>query len=1028
MRHFLIGCLLIMNGSVLAQQFPVGAFKMYNAVVGENPPSHSYQLTKTFPLYQDAGFNVGLPFAAQYLGSQPQMISDQEITELLDAASAHNVKILLPHLLAQYASVQRFYYEASTDYFGTVIGTPIDDNNAEDIDPPVFYTRRPLQATTANQYMVRDIKYQPIHQWYLGNAYRAYFRLKVSRPTSIPVNTPVVDIELRDLLDNTKDQVLTITSGQFQADDTYYLFYIDFNGGMTCSTPIAPPQMPGASVPLDMSAFACFPHIFDLRVKWHGQVAVWLDNIRVDGSISNLNTSDPLTDAPSLFSGSFNTTIKNLAKKFNAHPALARFYLKDEPHPTQFRAFDFVNKRLREAAIENGVNPSTGKGLGQTAMVEHWFLPGTNDPYTRAVHETAPFELTPDIYRFRLNDPLPGQYQYTERTQLGDGVNFDRGFETAIERFKAAQNNSIFTESGTWWYYVNIGRWTADGGSREPYLTEIYAQVNLALAYGAKGLMYFHYWSKSDQSIIGLIDPSTLDPINSGSAFSVYGENKWNGIKVLNQRLGGAFGTTLMGLTWQDAISRHTLTHSPSSPLNKFSLLGGGQLTNVTANGDGQNETYVEVGHLKNVSTSQHYLMVVNRRTGPSDSRDISLEFNNSTPWALINVETGGSITIGVNGTYTVNFPPGEGRLLKIVEAPAAPTANAATNVTSNSFTANWTSVSGVAGYRLDVSMNSDFSSFISGYPNRDVGNVTSFSVTGLNPTTNYYYRVRSSNSAGVQSVDSNVRNVTTLVEPPAAPILSSPSNGAIGVSTSPTLSWSASAGADAYYVWTSSGQGGWVYPPTTTFELSLAYSTTYYWEVTASNSGGQNSSGAWQFTTENPPPPPVYTISASAGSGGSISPSGSIQVTQGNNQTFDISPNTGYLISDVVINGGSYGVVWQYTFGNVTSNHTISASFVPCTQLGAPQWAYATTDLYQRIDLSWDFLSGNCAGSHFNIYRRMAGSGSYELVGSQSYFSSWAYEDYPPPYFDIWEYLITTVDVLGRESAGTYVAGMMYY
>ncbi len=72
------------------------------------------------------------------------------------------------------------------------------------------------------------------------------------------------------------------------------------------------------------------------------------------------------------------------------------------------------------------------------------------------------------------------------------------------------------------------------------------------------------------------------------------------------------------------------------------------------------------------------------------------------------------------------------------------------------------------------------------------------------------------------------------------------------------------------------------------------------------------------------------YTITASAGSGGSISPSGAVVVKRGDDQTFSISPNTGYDISDVVVDGDSKGAVSSYRFSNVVSDHTISATFIP--------------------------------------------------------------------------------------------------
>jgi hypothetical protein len=75
----------------------------------------------------------------------------------------------------------------------------------------------------------------------------------------------------------------------------------------------------------------------------------------------------------------------------------------------------------------------------------------------------------------------------------------------------------------------------------------------------------------------------------------------------------------------------------------------------------------------------------------------------------------------------------------------------------------------------------------------------------------------------------------------------------------------------------------------------------------------------------------PTFTIFAMTGSGGTILPSGSIAVTQGENQHFDFVPNTGYEIDQVLVDGVSNASAvsaGSYTFVNVTANHTISVSF----------------------------------------------------------------------------------------------------
>ena len=71
-----------------------------------------------------------------------------------------------------------------------------------------------------------------------------------------------------------------------------------------------------------------------------------------------------------------------------------------------------------------------------------------------------------------------------------------------------------------------------------------------------------------------------------------------------------------------------------------------------------------------------------------------------------------------------------------------------------------------------------------------------------------------------------------------------------------------------------------------------------------------------------------TYTITASAGANGTISPAGAVTVNYGADQTFTITPSTGYHVADVLVDGVSVGAVTSYTFTNVTANHTIAASF----------------------------------------------------------------------------------------------------
>jgi carbonic anhydrase/acetyltransferase-like protein (isoleucine patch superfamily) len=70
------------------------------------------------------------------------------------------------------------------------------------------------------------------------------------------------------------------------------------------------------------------------------------------------------------------------------------------------------------------------------------------------------------------------------------------------------------------------------------------------------------------------------------------------------------------------------------------------------------------------------------------------------------------------------------------------------------------------------------------------------------------------------------------------------------------------------------------------------------------------------------------YTITASAGTGGTITPAGSVSVPSGSNQAYVVTPDSGYEISEVWIDGIPVGVAGSYTFTNVLANHMIAAAF----------------------------------------------------------------------------------------------------
>ncbi len=113
------------------------------------------------------------------------------------------------------------------------------------------------------------------------------------------------------------------------------------------------------------------------------------------------------------------------------------------------------------------------------------------------------------------------------------------------------------------------------------------------------------------------------------------------------------------------------------------------------------------------------------------------------------------------------------------------------------------------------------------------------------------------------------------------------------------------------------------------------------------------------------------YTIKATAGAGGSISPSGSVSVREGRDQTFTITPDKSYAVSNVKIDGKSIGAVKSYTFENVRRTHTIEVIFMKAN--GNPQtgvFVDVATGSYYEDAVDWAVGNGITQGTdatHFS-------------------------------------------------------------
>jgi O-glycosyl hydrolase len=192
------------------------------------------------------------------------------------------------------------------------------------------------------------------------------------------------------------------------------------------------------------------------------------------------------------------------------------------------------------------------------------------------------------------------------------------------------------------------------------------------------------------------------------------------------------------------------------------------------------------------------------------------------------------------------------------VSAPPAPTGLTATAGNAQ-VTLNWTASTGATSYNIYRSTTSGGEG---GTPYRTGVSTTSFTDTGLTDGTTYYYQVTAVNSGG-ESPKSSEASATPNLAPPAAPTNVTATAG----NTQVTLNWTASTGATSYNIYrstTSGGEGSTPYragvSSTSFTDTGLTNGTTYFYQVTAVNGGGESPKSSEASATPNLAPPAAPT------------------------------------------------------------------------------------------------------------------------------------------------------------------------
>ncbi|MBS7256167.1 fibronectin type III domain-containing protein [Flavobacterium branchiicola] len=336
---------------------------------------------------------------------------------------------------------------------------------------------------------------------------------------------------------------------------------------------------------------------------------------------------------------------------------------------------------------------------------------------------------------------------------------------------------------------------------------------------------------------------------------------------------------------------------------------------------------------------------------------------------------SGSSTNAAENCTSTING--NNTATVEVNSSGTAPVATAVSNETCTQITANWQAVAGAVYYEFDLSTDSAFGSFVTGYSALNVGNVLSLNITGLSTVT-YYYRVRAFNG----TCSSSNSNTITYTNPPA-PTAPTGNNVTGNSCTQFTVNWNAVTNATSYTVqWSNDNFVNNILTAanltTTTYTIiGLSTGNTYKYRVTAINRCGSGTYTSGNVVTANTLPGTISTI---GGANNIFCDSFNARWTQTSSatsylldvyetvsgtfvlQNFDVGNVASYQVNNLVGGRGySYRVKGKNGCGNSVNFSTVrtltTSSAGPATPANVT--VPAATLLCTGFTLSWNASSG---------------------------------------------------------------------
>ncbi|MFA4906715.1 MAG: right-handed parallel beta-helix repeat-containing protein [archaeon] len=429
--------------------------------------------------------------------------------------------------------------------------------------------------------------------------YYTKFRLKIDG--DIGSHDPVADIRVIRKSDGFVFRERTIYSDDFS--DVGNLTYKEFE--------------------LDCGTFGKWENI-DFRVYWHGQVTLYVDNVKLMD-----------TNGKTLFSGSKDNSIISEVQSLHSydsnHNTLIGYY-QDEPCPLEIEPIHYLSKLMYEGAPADNKNVVMQPCTNKNYTYHQYLNMGSPETYQSRYLLRNIFPIngwSPDA-------PEPGESGYNDYIQ-------DR-WETYLipllddARYVANLNDVPF------WYWAQSTSWWSS--YRSPLPKEIRAMVSLGLAYNAKGIWYFLYTSIDDDSCVGLVSRDFIP------------NDKWYEVQAINNDL-QSMTPDILHLNWESAF-----TSGDAVPDGSYVLSISGA-------------DYVEIANFHHESNGEKYFMLVNRRTENSQTMTVQLTSSQETrliedvlasrqPWYGDGNRVAYRVLESGENTFVVKLEPGEGRLFRI--------------------------------------------------------------------------------------------------------------------------------------------------------------------------------------------------------------------------------------------------------------------------------------------------------------------------------------------------------------------------